>query len=94
MQKEVGEKDMIEIEKNCYSLHPQFNPAHRSVKVYNWIVNQIKEESHPVCFDVIFSKIQHDFENSINQEKPPSKEQTVEGIKNLLSENLIIVDTN
>lgn len=100
---------MSEIEKGYYSLHPEFNPAHRTVKIYNWIVNQIKEESHPVCFQTIFSKIQHDFTgnikninninnikntNNINKDEPPSKEQTIEGLKSLLAERLIVSNTN
>jgi len=88
---------MSEIEKGFYSLHPEFNPAHRTVKIYNWIVNQIKEESHPVCFQTIFSKIQHDFTSNIkniNKDEPPSKEQTIEGLKSLLAERLIVSNTN
>lgn len=86
---------MADIETGCYRLHSNFNSAHKTVRHYNWVVNEIKDASHPVSFDEIVTKAQAAF--AIKPENPeiPTKEQVFEGLQALLDDGLIErVDTN
>ena len=88
---------MAEIEAGSYLLHKEFNSAHKTVRQYNWIVNEIKECVGPVPFDVIVAKVQSAFaikpDNDLNI---PTRDQVVEGLAALLNDGLIVrsSDTN
>jgi hypothetical protein len=81
---------MDNLDKSSYTLHSNFNSAHKTVRQYNWIVNEIKEESHPVAFDSIVSKVQSAFAIKPDNPEIPTREQILEGIQMLLADELIV----
>lgn len=80
---------MDNLDKSSYALHCKFNSAHKTVRQYNWIVNEIKEESHPVAFDSIVSKVQSAFSIKPDNSEIPTREQILEGIRALLNDELV-----
>jgi hypothetical protein len=86
---------MVSIEVGFYKLHEQFNSAHKTVRQYNWVVNEIKDASQPVSFEDIVVKAQAAFAIKPDNPDIPTKDQVFEGIKCLLDDGLIErVDAN
>lgn len=80
---------MVSVEDASYELHDLYNSAHKTVRQYNWIINEIKDVSHPVSFEEIVSKVQAAFAIKPDNPEIPTREQVTEGIQALLSDNLI-----